>query len=69
MKMSEKRNLGEVLRSLPKDKLAEVLGQLSEKEANEIIYDWSIWARESQKYSLHDPYNLTMYMAGRGLIF
>lgn len=66
--MSKKKyeNLGEVLRNMPKDKLANVLSQLSEEEAIDILYSWDIWKRPEQNYDLNWPEQLTMAMCGRG---
>lgn len=66
--MSKKKyeNLGEVLRNMPKDRLASVLSQLSEEEATQILYDWSIWSRPQQRYNINTAADIELYMAGRG---
>lgn len=62
------QNLSEVLRNMPKDKLAQVLSQLTEEEAEEILYEsWrDIWARPEQLFEDHweEPYIL--FQGGRG---
>lgn len=64
------QNLSQALRDLPKPKLVEVLSQLSEDEANEILYEsWrDIWARPDQIYGHTRPEQITMWCCGRGLI-
>ena len=48
------------------DKLAEYLSQLTEDEANEIMYDDEILLREKQWVRLDSPEDLTILCAGRG---
>jgi hypothetical protein len=66
---SKKRGLAEALRSMPKAELAKVLGQLSEEEAEEILYDWrGIWARPNQLYDPNWKENICLVLAGRGWV-
>lgn len=61
--------LGERLREMQKEaprELAQFLASLSEKEANEILYDQEIWARRNQWVDLADGIPITLLLAGRG---
>lgn len=66
--MSNYKQLGEKLRSLPKAELAKLLSQLTEEEANEILYDsWrDVWSRPNQRFEDHWPESITLVLAGRG---
>jgi len=62
-------SLGEELRRLAKenpDKLQEALSQLTQKEAQEILYDWDLWARDAQKYDPNSAMPITTWLMGRG---
>lgn len=54
------------LKENDKDKLARVIGDLSEEEAKDIQYNVAIWARDKQLVDFSSPYTITCYMAGRG---
>lgn len=62
--------LGEKLRQMAKDepeKLKQILSQLTEEEAEAIIYDWEgIWARPNQLVDDNWPESVILFMAGRG---
>jgi len=63
------KQLGERLRQLKKEdpqKLQEILEQLSDNEARQILYDPEIWLRENQKVQDWWPEPIIMFMAGRG---
>lgn len=65
--MSDNKNLGDILRNLPKNELAKLINELSEEEANQIYYDWQgIWCRDNQRYDPNWPETITIYLAGRG---
>lgn len=64
-----KMRLGEELRRMKREepeKLASFLMTLTEKEANEILYDQEIWARREQWVNLADGIPITLLLAGRG---
>ena len=64
-----KRELGKALRELKKkdpDRLIEYINQLSEDEANSVVHDEMIWARDKQLVDFQTKYSTTIYMAGRG---
>lgn len=64
-----KLKLGQEIRKMQKEepeKLAEFLGRLSEEEAEEIMYDQEIWARESQWIDLSDGFPITLFLGARG---
>jgi phage terminase large subunit-like protein len=64
--------IGNAIRRLKKEdpvKLAEVLNSLNEKEAEDLFYTWSIWARPNQlvkDYSDGWPESAVIYSMGRG---
>lgn len=64
-----KMRLGEELRRMKREEpktLASFLMTLTEKEANEILYDQEIWAREEQWVDLSDGIPIDLLLAGRG---
>lgn len=65
----EKQRYGEILTHLKKhdkEKLAEIIASLSEREAEELMYDDEIWLRSSQWIDLDADHQLTLICAGRG---
>lgn len=42
------KSVAEYLRSLPKEELVKAVSKLTPKQQEEILYDWSIWARDKQ---------------------
>ena len=54
------------LRREDPQKLNKILSQLSEEEAQEILYDPEIWLRENQKIKDEWPEPIILLMAGRG---
>lgn len=55
----------DVLRSLPKDKLIEAINGLSTSQAEELLYDWSLWGRDKQ-FAPEGDWNTWFINAGRG---
>jgi len=41
-------------------------GVLSEKEMNDILYDWALWARPEQSWDMPEGKNTIMWKCGRG---
>lgn len=68
--MTKKMQLGEKLRWLAendKPQLKSLLSQLTEQEAEAIIYDWEgVWARPNQLADDNWPESVILWMAGRG---
>jgi hypothetical protein len=65
-----KRELGNKIRWMQANdpnQLAEYLGQLSDEEAYEIMYDDEIMLRDKQWLRLDSKEELILLMAGRGL--
>ena len=62
------KKLREVLNKMPKDQLAKVISQLSEDDANEIVYEsWrELWARDCQIFEDYWPEPYILLQAGRG---
>jgi len=60
-----KSNLLDQLRSIPPDKLREVILNLPPKEAEALIYDWTLWARPEQ-IPPEEGFQTYLYVAGRG---
>jgi len=70
--MTERKamQLGEKLRWLKEhdpQQLKSLLAQLTEEEAEAIIYDWEgVWARPNQLVDDNWPESVILFMAGRG---
>jgi hypothetical protein len=68
--MTKPMQLGEKLRWLAehdKPQLRSLLSQLTETEAESIIYDWEgVWARPNQLANDDWPESVILWMAGRG---
>lgn len=65
----EKKLFGEKLRELKrtdKNKLAEVISSLSDKEAEELLFDDEVWLRDEQWLDIDGDHQLTLVCAGRG---
>ena len=65
-----KRDLGNKIRAMQEhdpDALADYLGQLTDEEAYEIMYDDEIMLRDKQWIRLDTKEEITLLMAGRGL--
>jgi len=63
--VSKKKSLIESLKSLPPDKVRQVISQLSPKELAVLHYDWQTWARPEQLYPTSEPLKW-LILAGRG---
>lgn len=66
----QKRILGKRLRELKRDdpdKLMELLASLSEEEADALLNDPLVLARDKQLVSFESPYTAMLFIAGRGL--
>ena len=61
----ETRSLAELLASLPAPTRRTILSDLTEAEANELLYDWHFWARPSQLPPPGD-WSVWLLLAGRG---
>jgi phage terminase large subunit-like protein len=59
------KNWKNLLRSLPRGKIAQLIAQLTDQEAEALLYDWSVWGRENQQIPPGD-WNTWMILAGRG---
>lgn len=65
-----KAALGAKLRQMKKEdpeKLQEVLMNMTDQEAKEILYDFEIWCRPEQWIDLSEPQPTTIILSGRGL--
>ena len=58
------RNIGALLELSPAER-ARVLGALSDKECDELFFDWSLWARDGQRPPPGD-WIYWLILAGRG---
>jgi hypothetical protein len=68
---SDDRMLGRELKWLKEyepHKLLEIINGMTEEEADSIAYNHALWARDKQLVDFADPYAVTLYMTGRGLI-
>lgn len=59
-------SLRDLLLSLSTQQQAELLDGLSEEDALELLYDWELWARESQLEPIDAAWTTWMIMTGRG---